>query len=307
MYNSFQLNDSKLFINTIIWVYKTYNEQGFSYDYFPVELNEWISAIKKYMSNENKDSIIKVYKWMLKHHKTFIQKSKTVEVNKSEIPEKHLDLYNKFLKYLLQGKYNKCLKISKDNVTNKEEMIDFFEYIIKPAMYEIGELWAGGEISIAKEHLTSSIVSRINSSLYSQFISLEITKGKVVISPISNEFHELGARIIADSLETNGWEIYYLGANTPLNDLIDLLITTKPTLVGLSAAMPFNIDNLKKTVKKIREQPELKDMKILVGGKVLNDNPELWKKIGADGWAKDSQEAIQIAEKWLKEARDKNV
>src|SRR6056297_1069341 len=40
MYNSFQLNDSKLFINTIIWVYKTYNEQGFSYDYFPVELNE---------------------------------------------------------------------------------------------------------------------------------------------------------------------------------------------------------------------------------------------------------------------------
>jgi hypothetical protein len=73
MYNSFQLNDPELFLNTIIWVYKTYNNHGFSYDYFPVELRSWISAVKKYLSTETQNSIIKVYKWMLNYHQIFIE------------------------------------------------------------------------------------------------------------------------------------------------------------------------------------------------------------------------------------------
>lgn len=307
MYNSFQLNDPELFLNTIIWVYKTYNNHGFSYEYFPLELKTWISAVKKYLNTESQTSIIKVYKWMLDHHQTFLEESKKAEVVESEVPDDYLDLYNEFLKHLLQGNYNKCLLVSKDNVETKKEMLEFFEYVIKPSLYKIGTLWEDGEISIAQEHLASSIVSRINSFLYSQFISLEVIKGKAVISSIANEFHEIGARIIADSLETNGWDVDYLGANTPLDDLIDLLIKKEPLLVGLSVSMPFNIDNLSYAVKKIKAHPELKDIKILVGGKVLNDNRDLWKKIAADGWAKDSQEAVRVVEKWLKETRDRYV
>ena len=307
MYNSFQLNDPELFLNTIIWVYKTYNNHGFSYDYFPVELRSWISAVKKYLSTETQNSIIKVYKWMLNYHQIFIEESKKAEVVESEIPDDYLDLYNQFLKHLLLGDYNKCLLVSRENVETKKEMLEFFEYVIKPTLYKIGTLWEDGEISIAQEHLASSIVTRINSFLYSQFISLDVTKGKAVISSIANEFHEIGARIIADSLETNGWDVDYLGANTPLNDLIDLLIKQEPLLVGLSVSMPFNVDNLNYAVKKIKTHSELNDIKILVGGKVLNDNRDLWKKIDADGWAEDSQEAIQVAEGWLKETRDRDV
>jgi len=307
MCNSFQLNDSELFLNTIIWVYKTYNNHGFSYDYFPVELKTWISAVEKYLSTETQNSIIKVYKWMLNHHQIFIGESKKTEVVESKIPNDYLDLYNEFLKHLLQGNYNQCLLVSKENVETKKEMLEFFEYVIRPSLYKIGTLWEDGEVSIAQEHLASSIVSRINSFLYSQFISLEFTKDKAVISSTANEFHEIGARIIADSLETNGWDVDYLGANTPLEDLIDLLITKKPFLVGLSVSMPFNVDNLNYAVKKIKGHSELKDIKILVGGKVLNDNRNLWKKIDADGWAEDSQEAVQVAEKWLKETRDRDV
>ncbi len=307
MYNSFLLNDSELFLNTIVWVYKTYNKHGFSYDYFPVELKVWISAIKEYINPENQKAIIKVYRWMLNHHQTFVEESKKAEGVKSEISNDYLDLYNQFLKHLLQGNYNRCLLVSKEHVKSKEEMLKFFEYIIKPAMYQVGTLWADGEIYIAQEHLASSIVSRINSFLYSQFISLEVTKRKAVITSIANEFHEIGARIIADALEINGWDVNYLGANTPLEDLIDLLIINRPLLVGLSVSMPFNIDNLNKAVKRIREESKLEDIKILVGGKVLNDNPELWKKLDVDACAKDCQQAVQVAEKWLKEVRDADV
>ena len=131
MYNSFQLNDPGLFSNTIIWVYKTYNNHGFLYDYFLVELKTWISAVEKYLSTETQNSIIKVYKWMLDNHENFIEESKKAEVVESEIPEDYLDLYNEFLKYLLQGNYNKCLLISKKNVKNKEETLNFFDSIIQ--------------------------------------------------------------------------------------------------------------------------------------------------------------------------------
>jgi methanogenic corrinoid protein MtbC1 len=44
-------------------------------------------------------------------------------------------------------------------------------------------------------------------------------KGKAVITAAPNEFYEIGAWMISDILEFDGWEVRYLGANTPVNDL----------------------------------------------------------------------------------------
>lgn len=79
-------------------------------------------------------------------------------------------------------------------------------------MYEVGNLWERGEISVAEEHLASSIISRIMSTIYSKFITFENTRGKAVVTATANEFHKLGSRIVADSLEMNGWDVNHLGS-----------------------------------------------------------------------------------------------
>ncbi len=171
-------------------------------------------------------------------------------------------------------------------------------------MYTIGSLWEEGEISVASEHLASSIVSKIVSSLYAEFLSIEQDKGQAIISAGPNEYHEIGARMVADLLEIDGWDIYYLGANTPVDTLVEMIKEKRPFFVGLSAALSFNLDALSDAIEKIRTSPEIKDIKILVGGNLFNRNPDLWKKIDADGWAKNGQKAIKIARRWWEESED---
>lgn len=298
MYNSFKLNDEILFCNTITWVYRTYVNHGFSYDYFLVELKAWKTAAAETIEAKKAAEINEVYSWMIDHHEYFIEESKMIEPQKWESKTDFSSLYNEFLKCLLQGNHKHCILTSQKKVESKEDMLSFFEEVIKPTMYKIGSLWEEGEISTAEEHLASSIVSRIISLLYSRFITLENEKGKAVITAIANEYHEIGSRIISDSLEMTGWDVEHLGADTPAEDLVEFLKKEKPFLIGLSAALPFNINNLIETIEIIKSNSKLEDIKILVGGKVFNDNPELWKNTGADAWARNGREAVKIAESW---------
>lgn len=74
MYNSFKVKSEELFINTIIWVYRTYKNHGFSYQYFPVELKVWKSAVNNNLRSENLELIINIYNLMLEESQTICQR-----------------------------------------------------------------------------------------------------------------------------------------------------------------------------------------------------------------------------------------
>ncbi|MFW5790781.1 MAG: cobalamin B12-binding domain-containing protein [Bacillota bacterium] len=298
MSNIFRINDYQLFKTTLPWSYRAYHNKGFNYDYFKAEVKAWIQAVKEFIEPEIRKEIITVYQWILDNHETIIKLSKKAEDNIEEIPGKWQEIYNKYLQYLLAGEHLKADKLYQETIDNREDARNFYEFVIKNALYQVGDLWEEGKVSVAEEHMASSITSRILSNIYMSFLDNSIEKGKVVITSIANEFHEIGARIIADSLEFEGWDVKYLGADTPATDLIKLLKKEEPFVLGLSVSMSFNLENIIKVVEKIRRIPELEDLKILVGGKIFNENPGLWEKTGADAFAKNSDEAVQIVEDW---------
>ena len=299
MANIFKLNNYKLLIRTVGWVYRTYHNHGFSYDYFLAELQSWQEAVERYLAPENAKEIKKIYSFMIEHHQDFIELAEEERENYGfDVPEKWEQTSSQFLKALLAGNHRKALDISREKVNSREDVEGFFEGVIRPSMYRVGGKWEEGEISVAEEHLASSIVSRVLSTIYTQFMSFEKTKGKAIITATANEFHEIGSRIIADSLELDGWDVDHLGVDTPVPDLVDLLRDKRPFMLGLSLAIPFNLDNLIGTVESIRAESELRDMKILVGGKAFNDNPELLEKTGADEMSQDCQQAVEAARDW---------
>jgi len=125
--------------------------------------------------------------------------------------------------------------------------------------------------------------------------------GQGVITAIANEYHEIGTRMVADVLELEGWDIKHLGADTPIEALVGFLKSEQPYFVGISATMAFNVNSVKKVINRIRSIEGLKEMKILVGGKVFNENPDLWKIVDADAWGKDIQNTVDIVKEWWDE------
>ena len=292
----FSIGSYELLVQTLPWVYRSYSAHRFSYDYFPLELQAWIDAIEK-KQNQSMQTIVAVYQWMIQKHEAIVFLSNDNEKAPPPVDEQYMERKNSFQAGLLRGDHTACLDIARETVGNSRDIEGFYLHIIQPSMYEIGMLWERASISVAQEHLASAIVSRIMAAVNMTALESKPHKCKAVISSAPNEFHEIGAWMIADVLTCEGWDIRYLGANTPHDALMDLLKSFKPDHLGLSVTMAFNVEKVREMIREIKNDPSLKSISIIVGGRVFNDIPDLWKKIGADGFASNLSEARRLFEK----------
>lgn len=89
----------------------------------------------------------------------------------------------------------------------------------------------------------------------------------MVVACVADEYHQLGARMIADFCEMRGWRGHFLGANTPLPDLLQVLATKRPTMLGLSLSIHTNLPRLLAAVEAVEHAHP--DLPILVGGQAL--------------------------------------
>ena len=296
----FSMGNYELLCKTVPWVYRSYHSHHFSYDYFPVELKAWREAIETYLDNNLNEAIRTIYDWMIDHHDQFIVLSESEMLSPMPMNGEWFTVKSSFQSSLIVGDHQKCMAIALENVKSLSDIEPFYTHIIHPVMYDVGMLWEQGVLSVAQEHLASAIVGRIMATMSMTSIRVRKQKGAVVVTASPNEFHEIGAWMIADILEIEGWEVHYLGANTPLDDLIQYLLLYEHDVLAISVTMPFNIDKAKDIIESIKKNSVLKNMKIMVGGRVFNENSTLWLTIGADGFAANIEDAKKLMHKWEK-------
>ncbi|NTV65609.1 MAG: cobalamin-binding protein, partial [Oscillochloris sp.] len=116
-------------------------------------------------------------------------------------------------------------------VTPQRIYLDIFQ----PTAYAIGQLWQRNKVSVAQEHLATAIVERQMGELRPLFRPLRERQRSLVLGCVPDEWHRVGARMVADFLEADGWTVHYLGANVPLKDLVGMARETQANMVGLSA------------------------------------------------------------------------
>jgi methanogenic corrinoid protein MtbC1 len=101
--------------------------------------------------------------------------------------------------------------------------------------------------------------------------------------------------MVTDYFEMEGWDTYYLGANMPDNQLLESLKEHNAQILALSVTLPTHVSKVTALIKKIRANKELKNTKIFVGGYPFLNIPDLWKKVGADAFAQNADQAIARA------------
>lgn len=177
--------------------------------------------------------------------------------------------HQSFLKALLTGNRKEASRLIHDEVhRNGIGVQELYETIIKPALYDIGEMWERGEISVATEHLASAIVEAVLNELYYKVISSGASNDHtVVVSCVENEYHQVGIKMVADVFEMNGWHVHFLGANTPRLELKRFLDNMRPDWLALSVSIYFHIPDLEKMIEEIRGA--FPDLKILAGGQAF--------------------------------------
>ncbi len=238
--------------------------------------------------------IVAVYQWMIERHQDIITLSRQNLPPLPVVESVWLERQNDFRVAALRGDHHQCLQMARDLVNEPTDIGDFYLQILQPVLYDVGILWEQNKISIAQEHLVSAIVTRVMATIYQVLQEPAEARGRVLVTACAGEYHEIGAMMISDMLELDGWQICYLGANVPTADLLEQLRVFEPDALALSVTMSFNINKAAEVIKQIRQDPLLTPIRIIVGGRAFNDGKEAWKQVGADARADNIAEIRQV-------------
>jgi 5-methyltetrahydrofolate--homocysteine methyltransferase len=117
------------------------------------------------------------------------------------------------------------------------------------------------------------------------------SKGIVVLATVKGDVHDIGKNLVKVLMENYGYTVIDLGKDVPPETVADSAEKSGAKLVGLSALMTTTLASMEATIKLIHERGI--DCKIVVGGAVLT--AEYAEKIGADYYAKDAKQSVDIA------------
>ena len=176
-------------------------------------------------------------------------------------------IYKEYVAELLKGNKRTCSDMVKQLLDEGTEIEDIYFGLFHRSMYEVGRLWEQNEISVATEHLATAITEMLLSQVYPLIFRGERKDRSIVISCGVNELHQLGAKMVADYCEFLGWDTHFLGANTPMDALIELVAEKQPNVLGLSVSITSHLKGFTETTEKIKHSfPQLP---VIAGGRAF--------------------------------------
>lgn len=195
------------------------------------------------------------------------------------------------------GLKNDGAKITEELLKTLSPMQIINEMLI-PALDKSGNLFEKGIIFLPQLILSAEVAQAAFEIIKKHMIkenNTPISKGNIVLATVKGDVHDIGKNIVKVLLENYGYTVIDLGKDVEYQAVVDAVIEHKSKLVGLSALMTTTLKSMEETIKLIKLNNL--DCKIVVGGAVLT--PDYAIKIGADFYAKDAKESVDVAKKIL--------
>jgi methanogenic corrinoid protein MtbC1 len=175
---------------------------------------------------------------------------------------------------------------------------DLYRRVLQPAQYRVGELWQANQISVAREHLATAVTEAVMSEVAAAAPRAPSTGVGVLVACVEGELHDLGARMVADVLELDGFAVRFLGADVPTDSLLALIREEPPRLLVLSAAIPERLVQLREAVARVRQVYGSR-IPIFIGGQIMDWVPDLARTLDVDLAARDALETLESARRML--------
>ena len=182
-------------------------------------------------------------------------------------------------------------KLDKGEITAPELL-----QVIGKIMKEIGDMFENEEIFLPELVGSADTVKAVIDEVIDPRIRAsgeeKKTLGKVVIGTVEGDVHSIGKDLVASFLFSNGFEVYNLGVEVPAEEFIKKAEEINADIIGLSSLLTMSMDFQKQVIDHLKQKGLREKYKVVVGGAPTTE--EWAKEIGADGWADDAIEAVEL-------------
>ncbi len=291
--------DPELFVDYVAWVRSMLAARGVLLEDLVENLRLLKAALGRHLLDENATVAVAVVDCALAKLPSLAEAPPSfISVNNP-----HGALARQFLDHLLEGDRRGAVRLVdqaiEDGVPIKAMYLDVFQC----SQRELGRLWQLNQITVAQEHFCTAATLTTMNQFYRAILDTPRNGRRIVCCCPAGDLHEIGLRIVADLFELEGWDSDFIGANTPGHDFLNTIERAPPDVIAISATMTYHVDQVRALVQGVRARPALSGVPILVGGRPFLISEGLWQQVGADGWASDALQAVEVASRLVDRRR----
>ncbi len=156
-----------------------------------------------------------------------------------------------------------------EGLAQGEAAVNILNRVLLPAMKDVGDRFGAGELILPFVLQSAEVMKRAVSHL-ERYLEKQAgsSKGKVVLATVYGDVHDIGKNLVNTILSNNGYTVYDLGKQVPINTIIEKAIEVQADAIGLSALLVSTSKQMPLCVKEL-DQRGL-HFPVLVGGAAIN-------------------------------------
>lgn len=210
------------------------------------------------------------------------------------------ELFEKMKVAVLEGEEDEAIALAKQALAEQMDLKTVMDEGFLKGIQEAGQLFSDGEY-----YLPDLVCSAdaMKSALAVLDVELKkpasgfVSRGKVIMTTVQGDVHDIGKIIVAAMLTANGYEVFDLGVDVPNEEVLEAIEAIKPDIVGLSALLTTTMVEQKNILDALKTSRKRNNVKVIVGGAPVTH--EWANKIGADGYSDDAISAVALVNEML--------
>ena len=143
--------------------------------------------------------------------------------------------------------------------------------VLLPAMKEVGDKFGSGELILPFVLKSAECMKAAVAELEKYLIKKEgVSKGKLVLCTVYGDVHDIGKNLVKTILSNNGYTVYDLGKQVPIQRIVESMNEFHADAVGLSALLVSTSKQMQYLVEHLRQNNIT--IPILCGGAAINSS-----------------------------------
>lgn len=170
--------------------------------------------------------------------------------------------------------------------------------LLAPSARHLGEMWESDECNFAQVTVGVARMHQLLHMFSPCFCAHQSpdpnNDHSALIVPMPGEQHTFGHLMVVEFFRSEGWTVWSGSPDTE-DEILQLISEQAFSIIGVSVSADRHLDRLKPLLHNMRRRSMGDDVKILLGGRAFSECDRDPKEFGADGFASDGEEAVQVA------------